>query len=149
REQLFAALLGAGLYADAFVVAFRIPNLLRDLFAEGALSAAVVPTFAAVERTDGKAKTHELANRVVGAVLIVVAVLTLLGIFFARPPVLALASGYAAIPGKVELPSVLARIMMPFLPMLSLAALMMGMLTARSRFAPPALAPALFNFAPS
>ena len=67
REQLFAALLGAGMWADAFVVAFRIPNLLRDLFAEGALSAAFVPTFTRVEKERGPEAAHELANKLVGA----------------------------------------------------------------------------------
>jgi putative peptidoglycan lipid II flippase len=147
REQLFAALLGAGFFADAFVVAFRIPNLLRDLFAEGALSAAFVPTFAAVEKDQGKQAAHDLANRVVGALLVIVGVLTILGVVFARPLVFALASGFAAQPGKIELTTYLAQLMMPFLLLLSLAAVMMGMLNARARFGRPALAPALFNVA--
>ena len=145
REQLFAALLGAGLWADAFVVAFRIPNLLRDLFAEGALSAAFVPTFARVEKDEGPAAAHALANRLVGALLIVVGALTLLGMLFADELVFLLASGFSAVPGKAELTARLARIMMPFLLALSLAAVMMGMLNARRSFATPALAPALFN----
>ena len=145
REQLFAALLGAGFYADAFVVAFRIPNLLRDLFAEGALSAAFIPTFARVEKEEGPEAAHAVANRVVGALLIVVGLLTLLGVLFADQIVWALASGFFAEEGKAELTALLARIMMPFLPALSLAAVMMGMLNARRVFATPALAPALFN----
>jgi putative peptidoglycan lipid II flippase len=147
REQLFAALLGAGIYADAFVVAFRIPNLLRDLFAEGALSAAFVPTFTQVEAEKGKPAAHELANRVIGALLVIVGALTLLGIVFARPLVWALAAGFAKEPGKLELTAYLAQLMMPFLLLLSLAAVMMGMLNARGRFGAPAIAPALFNVA--
>jgi len=145
REQLFAALLGAGLFAEAFVVAFRIPNLLRDLFAEGALSAAFVPTFTRVETDRGREAAHELANQVVGALLVIVGALTLLGIVFARPLVWALAAGFAKEPGKLELTAYLAQLMMPFLLLLSLAAVMMGMLNARGRFSAPALAPALFN----
>ncbi|HCF58919.1 MAG TPA: murein biosynthesis integral membrane protein MurJ [Myxococcales bacterium] len=145
REQLFAALLGAGYFADAFVVAFRIPNLLRDLFAEGALSAAFIPTFAKVEKEQGPEAAHAVANRVVGAILMVVGLLTLLGVLFADQIVWALASGFFDEPGKAELTAKLARIMMPFLPALSLAAVMMGMLNARRVFAVPALAPALFN----
>ncbi|HEY3447495.1 MAG TPA: murein biosynthesis integral membrane protein MurJ [Myxococcales bacterium] len=147
REQLFAALLGAGFFADAFVVAFRIPNLLRDLFAEGALSAAFVPTFTQVETEKGKQAAHELANKVVGALLVLVGALTLLGIVFAKPLVWALAAGFAKEPGKIELTAYLAQLMMPFLLLLSLAAVMMGMLNARGRFGAPAIAPALFNVA--
>lgn len=145
REQLFAALLGAGLWADAFVVAFRIPNLLRDLFAEGALSAAFIPTFAKVDKEEGRAAAHVLANRLIGALIVVVGALTLLAMLFAEEIVFLLASGFFAVPGKAELTALLARIMMPFLLALSLAAVMMGMLNARRAFGTPALAPALFN----
>ncbi|MDR0965846.1 MAG: murein biosynthesis integral membrane protein MurJ [Myxococcales bacterium] len=145
REQLFAALLGAGMWADAFVVAFRIPNLLRDLFAEGALSAAFVPTFAKVEKEAGPEEAHALANELVGALLVIVGVLTLLGAIFAEQLVFLLASGFFEVPGKAELTALLARIMMPFLLALSLAAVMMGMLNARRVFGTPALAPAMFN----
>src|SRR5688500_16475760 len=72
REQIFAALLGATMAADAFNLAFRIPNLLRDLFAEGALSAAFVPTFSERLRRQGREEAFRLANIVMGAVLIVV-----------------------------------------------------------------------------
>lgn len=147
REQLFAALLGAGLYADAFVVAFRIPNLLRDLFAEGALSAAFVPTFARVEKEQGKDAAFLLANRVVGAITLFVGALAALAMVLAEPLVAAMASGFTQVPGKAELTARLARLMMPFLPLLSLSAVMMGMLNARGRFGAPALAPALFNVA--
>ncbi len=145
REQLFAALLGAGMWADAFVVAFRIPNLLRDLFAEGALSAAFVPTFTRVEKERGPDAAHQLANKLVGALLIVVGAITILAAIFAEQIVFLLASGFFEVPGKAELTALLARVMMPFLLALSLAAVMMGMLNARGAFGTPALAPALFN----
>jgi putative peptidoglycan lipid II flippase len=145
REQVFAALLGAGRYTDAFVTAFRISNLLRDLFAEGALSAGFVPTFADYDRNRGRAEAWRLANAVVGLVLAVVGVCTLLGILFAPQIVHFMAPGFAA--EQVALSARLARIMMPFLLLVSLAAVAMGMLNAQARFTAPALAPALFNVA--
>jgi putative peptidoglycan lipid II flippase len=145
REQVFAALLGAGRTTDAFVVAFRIPNLLRDLFAEGALSAGFVPAFADYDRNRGRAEAWRLANLVVGLVLLVVGALTLLGIAFAPGIVRLIAPGFA--PEQVLLSAHLARIMMPFLLLVSLAAVAMGMLNAQARFTAPALAPALFNVA--
>ncbi|OFX24581.1 MAG: murein biosynthesis integral membrane protein MurJ [Anaeromyxobacter sp. RBG_16_69_14] len=145
REQVFAALLGAGQFTDAFVTAFRISNLLRDLFAEGALSAGFVPTFADYDRNRGRAEAWRLANAVVGLVLIVVGAITLLGIAFAPQLVRFMAPGYA--PEQVVLTVKLARIMMPFLLLVSLAAVAMGMLNAQARFTAPALAPALFNVA--
>jgi putative peptidoglycan lipid II flippase len=145
REQVFAALLGAGRFTDAFVTAFRISNLLRDLFAEGALSAGFVPTFADYDRNRGRAEAWRLANAVVGLVLAVVGACTLLGILFAPQIVGFMAPGYA--PEQVALAAYLARIMMPFLLLVSLAAVAMGMLNAQARFTAPALAPALFNVA--
>jgi putative peptidoglycan lipid II flippase len=142
RDQLFAALVGANLYSDAFVAAFRIPNLLRDLFAEGALSAALVPTFADYHRNRGPAEAFRLGNLVLGLVLVVVGALTLLGLLFAPQIVAVVAPGFGA---GAALTVRLTRIMMPFLLLVSLAAAVMGMLNAQSRFAAPALAPALFN----
>ncbi|MCS6912065.1 MAG: murein biosynthesis integral membrane protein MurJ [Myxococcales bacterium] len=147
REQAFAALLGAGFHGDAFTMAFRLPNLLRDLFAEGALSAAFQPAFAERLRQGGRAEAYRLANRVLTVLLLVVGSLTLLGALLAPQLVGAWAAGYAAIAGKAELTVLLTRIMMPFLLLVSLAAVAMGMLNAEERFLPPALAPALFNLA--
>jgi putative peptidoglycan lipid II flippase len=145
REQVFAALLGAGLYADAWNVAFRIPNLLRDLFAEGALSAAFVPTYVKALHEGGREEAHRLARRLLTLLALVMAALVLLGLAFASPLVSLLAPGYAAIPGKSELTVLLTRVMMPFLPLVSLAAVAMGMLNAEERFGFPAFAPAMFN----
>ncbi len=141
RDQLFAILIGANPFSDAFVVAFRIPNLLRDLFAEGALSSAFVPTFAATRKNQGEAAAGRLAGTVVGLVLLVVGALVLLGALFATELVAALAPG-------LEEPALTARLttmMMPFLLLVSLAAVAMGILNAQGRFTAPALAPALFN----
>ncbi len=145
REQVFAALLGAGMHADAFQIAFRIPNLLRDLFAEGALSAALVPTYARTLREGGREAAFRLANRLFTLLLILLSVLVIIGVLFAQPLVNALALGFQEVPGKSELTIRLTRIMLPFLPMVSFAAVAMGMLNAESRFRMPALAPALFN----
>ncbi|MEW6217929.1 MAG: murein biosynthesis integral membrane protein MurJ [Thermodesulfobacteriota bacterium] len=145
REQVFASLFGAGYAYDAFVVAFRIPNLLRDLFAEGALSSAFVTVFADSSRNRGEAATWRLANNVLVAVALLLVLITGLGMLAARPLVLALAPDFAAVADKVSLTSRLARIMMPFLISISLAAVVMGILNSRGRFFVPALASSFFN----
>jgi putative peptidoglycan lipid II flippase len=145
REQVFAALLGAGLFADAFNVAFRIPNLLRDLFAEGALSAAFVPTYARALQAGGREEAHRLARRLFTLLALIMAALVLAGLLLAGPIVALLAPGYAAVPDKTELTVFLTRVMMPFLPLVSFAAVAMGMLNAEERFGFPAFAPAMFN----
>jgi putative peptidoglycan lipid II flippase len=145
REQAFAALVGAGAHADAFHAAFRIPNLLRDLFAEGALSAALVPTYAR-HRALGEERGFALLRRLIGALAAVMAVLLALGLLLAGPLVDLLAPGFAeAGPAKAALTVSLTRIMLPFLPMVSFAAVAMGVLNARGRFALPAFAPSTFN----
>jgi len=142
RDELFAALIGANAFSDAFIAAFRIPNLLRDLFAEGVLSAAFVPTFADYERNRGLAEAHRLGGLVLGLLLVVVGSLTLLGIVFAGQVVALVAPGFAE---QGPLTVRLTRIMMPFLLLVSLSAAVMGMLNAQARFTAPALAPAMFN----
>src|SRR5512140_3755522 len=116
RDQLFAALVGANRWSDAFVVAFRIPNLLRDLFAEGALSSAFVPAFADAHRNRGPDAAWRLGNTVVALVLVVVGALTVLGVLLAGPLVHAIAPGLK----EPALATVLTRIMMPFLLLVSL-----------------------------
>lgn len=145
REQVFAALLGAGLHADAFQIAFRVPNLLRDMFAEGALSAAFVPTYTRALREGGRLEAQRLASRLLTLLTAVLGALVLLGVVFAPLLVALLAPGFERIPGKAEATVLLTRIMMPFLPLVSLAAVAMGMLNAEERFGTPAFAPALFN----
>ncbi len=145
REQLFAALMGASKYADAFNVAFRIPNLLRDLFAEGALAQAFVPTFKESLKNDGKERAYQLANRVAGTLVVVIAFIVLIGALLAPQIVDAMAGDFREVSGKFDLTVVLTRIMLPFLAIVSLAAVAMGMLNAQDRYAAPALAPAMFN----
>lgn len=145
REQLFAALLGATALADAFIAAFRIPNLLRDLFAEGALSQAFVPAFKQAQRAEGAGGAFRLGNTVAGNLIVLVGLLVGLGVFFAPEVLLLMAGDFAAVPGKFTIAVELTRIMMPFLLLVTLAAVAMGMLNAQERYGPPALAPAMFN----
>lgn len=145
REQAFATLFGAGTTYDAFVVAFRIPNLLRDLFGEGALSAAFVTVFTAYLTTRNKEETWRLASNVLNFIFILLFLLTLSAIIFAEPLVSLLASGFAEVEGKTELAVQLTRIMLPFLVFISLSAVVMGILNARGRFFIPALASSFFN----
>ena len=145
REQVMAYLFGAGNATDAFNVAFRIPNLVRDLFAEGAMSAAFVPTFTRVLAEGGRPAAWRLGSQVVNALLVTTGALVGLGLLFAHPLLMAFAGDYAAIPGKLELTVTLTRVMLPFLMCVSLAAASMGMLNSLNRFFVPALAPAVFN----
>jgi putative peptidoglycan lipid II flippase len=145
RDQVFAILFGAGLQYDAFLTAFRIPNLLRDLFAEGALSAAFVTTFTQVLETKGEREAFRLSNRVATALIIVLGVICIVGWIFAPSIVDLLAPGFFDVPGKAELTVHLTRIMIPFLLLIALAAKAMGILNARNNFAVPAIAPVFFN----
>jgi putative peptidoglycan lipid II flippase len=145
REQVLAALFGAGREFDAFVTAFRIPNLLRDLFAEGALSAAFVTTFSRKLSSDGDKAAWRLANIVLNALVITLGLVTLAGIAASPWLVRVIAPGFNQIAGKTELTVTLTRIMFPFLLMVALAALAMGMLNAKHRFGVPASASMMFN----
>ena len=145
RDQVFAALFGAGLQYDAFLTAFRIPNLLRDLFAEGALSAAFVTTFTQVQQIKGEEEAFRLSNRVATALMILLSLICIIGWIFAPSIVYLLAPGFYDVPGKAELTIHLTRIMIPFLLLIALAAKAMGILNARNNFAIPAIAPVFFN----
>jgi len=145
REQIFAFLFGAGFATDAFVAAFRIPNLLRDLFAEGALSAAFVPVFTDYLVNKDKKEAFRLGNLVVNFLLVVLFVIVVIGILATPWIVDLIAPGFKSIPGKSELTVLLARIMFPFLLLVSLAAVAMGMLNSLKRFGVPAFAPVFLN----
>ncbi len=147
REQVLAAIFGAGNAMDAFNVAFRIPNLVRDLFAEGAMSAAFVPTFTRHLTRDGKPSAWRLANQVITALLLSTLVVVALGMVFATPIVTAFAGSYAEVKGKLELTVLLTRVMLPLLIFVATAAATMGMLNSLHRFFLPALSPAMFNVA--
>jgi len=130
---------------DAFLTAFRIPNLLRDMFAEGALSAAFVPVFKEKLVTSSKEDAFRLADIVITAILIVVGLIVLLGIIASPAIVYVSANGFAAIPEKFELTVSLTRFMFVYLLLVSLSALVMGMLNSLGRFGIPAISPAFFN----
>jgi putative peptidoglycan lipid II flippase len=145
REQVFAALFGASTSMDAFIVAFRTPNLLRDLFAEGALSTAFITTFSKKIASESDASAWRLANKAATLTTVFMSGITLLGILFAKQIVWLLARGFEATPGKFELAVHLTQIMFPFILMVSLAALVMGMLNAKNVFGMPAMASTFFN----
>jgi putative peptidoglycan lipid II flippase len=145
REVVMAKYFGAGFFTDAFNIAYRVPNLFRDLFAEGALSSAFIPTFIRELNRGGVEKAWSLANRLVSALLLVLGALTLVFLFFAKGFDYLLAAGYADTPGKMELTIQMTRIMSPFLLFVALAALAMGMLNAFGSFFIPAVAPAALN----
>jgi putative peptidoglycan lipid II flippase len=143
RELIFAALFGGGRAMDAFTVAFRIPNLLRDLFAEGALSTAFVTTFSKTIARGGDAAAWRLANKVATMTALVLGAICIAGMIFSGSLVGLLAPGFD--PGKAALTAQLTRIMFPFILLVSLAALVMGMLNAKSVFGMPAMASSFFN----
>jgi putative peptidoglycan lipid II flippase len=147
RDQVLAYYFGASDAMDAFRVAFRIPNLVRDLFAEGAMSAAFVPTFTRELTTDGKPRAWALADAVITTLALMTGILVLAAIVFAEPLVRFYAGDFQRVPGKLELTIYLARIMAPFLTLVALAAVFMGMLNSLHRFFIPALSPAMFNIA--
>jgi putative peptidoglycan lipid II flippase len=145
REIVMARLFGAGFVYDAFLLGFRIPNLTRDLFAEGALSSAFVPIFTQTLAHKGRKEAAQLSNLVATALIIVVGLFCLLGIVFTPAWVNLLASGFHQVPGKFELAVKLTRVMFAFLLLVALAAQAMGVLNACNRFAVPALASTFFN----
>src|SRR5580704_7153408 len=144
REQVFAGLFGAGRNLDAFLLAFRVPNLLRDLFAEGALSTAFITTFSKKIATEGDESAWRLGNKVATLTAVFMSAITLLGVVFA-PQLVDLLTWGSWSPDKTALTILLTRIMWPFMLMVSLAALVMGMLNAKHVFGPPAMASSYFN----
>ncbi len=145
REMVQAYFFGAGMLVDAFNAAFRIPNLLRDLFAEGALSSAFVPTFTAERERRGEAAAWRLGNRVMTALAIVLGALALLIAAFAPAILRVYVPGFG--PEKLALAVTMTRVLSAFLAFVALAAVAMGMLNTCGRFFVPALAPAWFNVA--
>lgn len=145
REIALAHFFGATAAYDAYILGFRIPNLTRDLFAEGALSSAFVPTFVEALQKKSKEEAAHLANLVATAIIFVVGALCVAGMIFAPEMVDLLAPGFRQIAGKHELAVRLTRIMCPFLLVVALAAQAMGILNACNQFALPALSSSMFN----
>jgi putative peptidoglycan lipid II flippase len=145
REQVFAAMFGAGKLLDVYLAAFQIPNLLRDLFAEGALSVAFTTLFTRAWDQEGEAPAWRLANLILSTMIFVIGVVCVLGIAAAPALVELTNHGYHAIPGKFELTVQLTRVLFPFILFVSLGAAVMGMLNARFIFGVPASASTVFN----
>jgi putative peptidoglycan lipid II flippase len=151
RELVFAAFFGAGFAMDAFIIAFRVPNLLRDLFAEGALSAAFVTTFSQTITKRGESAAWRLANMVNNGLIILLSLIVIAGIVFA-PQVVSLLIDPAKYQTDAhtanltfDLAVTMTRIMLPFLLMVSLSAVAMGVLNTKDRFGVPASASTMFN----
>lgn len=145
RESLKAAVFGAGASMDAFEAAFRLPNILRRLFAEGAFSQAFVPVLAEYHRQRGHDATRELVGRVGTILMLVLLAVTLAGVLAAPWLVYVLAGGFARTPGKVELTADMIRIMFPYILFISLTSLAGSVLNVYKRFAIPAFTPVLLN----
>jgi putative peptidoglycan lipid II flippase len=147
RDMVISRLFGAGMATDAFFAAFQIPNLLRRFFAEGALTAAFVPTFSETLVQEGEERARELANLCFSLLFIVTAGVTLLGIIFSPAIVGLMFPGFTAVPGKFELTVFLNRVMFPYLFFISLVALCMGILNTLRHFFTPAISTVFLNIA--
>jgi len=145
RDVLIARLFGAGLATDAFFVAFRIPNLLRRLFAEGAFSQAFVPVLSEYRTRRGDSETKLLVDRTASLLALALLAATALGVAAAPIIVYVSAPGFAASPAKFDLTVAMLRITFPYIVFISLVSLAGGILNTWSRFAIPALTPALLN----
>ena len=146
RDMLLARVLGAGLAADAFQLAFTLPNTFRRLFAEGAFSVAFVPMYSReLHGEGGEAAAAEFAGDVLAVFVWVLLGFSAIAMFAMSGIVWALASQYQSVPGKFELSVLLSRITFPYLGLVSLVAMLSGVLNARSRFGPGAFAPVLLN----
>lgn len=145
RDMVLARLFGATPAADAFFVAYRIPNLLRELFAEGSMSAAFIPVFTEYHTLKSKRDAWELASAVFTTLLTIVTGITILGILGSAGIVWLLAPGFHDDPARLEMTTWLTRIMFPYLIFISLAALAMGILNSLRAFAAPAFSPVFFN----
>src|SRR5581483_4664774 len=147
RDMVFASLIGAGasIAADAFYVAFRIPNFLRRIFGEGALSQAFVPVFAEYRARTSPQETRVFVDRMTGVLALVLFVVTLLGVVAAPVLVMVLAPGFYAEPSKYDLTVTMLRIMFPYLLFISLVSLAGGILNTYGRFGAAAFTPVLLN----
>jgi len=145
RDRVIAALFGASAASDVFYTAFRIPNLLRQLVAEGALPGVFIPSYAEKRKTGSAEEARIFAARILSALTVLVTALTLLGIVFAPAIVRLLAKGFASTPGKIPLTIFLTRLMFPYLCFISVAALLQAILNAHGRFAVSAMSPILLN----
>ncbi|HEY7945438.1 MAG TPA: murein biosynthesis integral membrane protein MurJ [Casimicrobiaceae bacterium] len=147
RESIKAVGFGAGLQMDAFEAAFRLPNILRRMFAEGAFSQAFVPILAEYKRSRGEEATRDLVGRVAALLAVTLIGVSILGVVAAPWLVYVLAGSFVRTPGKVELTAVLIRIMFPYVLFVSLVSLAGGVMNVYRKFAIPAFTPVLLNLA--
>ena len=147
RDVVIAAFFGAGLASDAFFVAFRIPNLLRRLFAEGSLSIAFIPVLTDCYTHEGKNEAFKLARAAVRWLFVLLLIVSVAGIFFSPVIIRFMAPGFAESPEKLSITITLARIMFPYIFFIGMVALCMSILNVLGHFAAPALAPVLLNIA--
>lgn len=147
RDLIVAFALGAGLPADAFFVAFRIPNLLRRLFGEGSLTMAFVPVFSRVRKEQGEGAAFEMARSAMLWLLLILGTLTVLAIVGAKYLVLLIAPGFGANPELMSLSVDLVRVCFPYVIFICGVALCMGILNSVGHFLAPALAPCMLNVA--
>lgn len=145
RDLILARVFGGGAAMDAFAAAFRLPNLLRRLFAEGAFSQAFVPILSEVRTRRGEESTRTLASHVMSGLFWVVLALSILGVVFAPVLVYMIASGFARNPATFELATLMTRWMFPYIFFMSLVAFSAGVLNTYNRYAIPALTPVLLN----
>lgn len=145
RDMLKAYLFGTGVAADAFTVAFRIPNMLRAFLAEGTLSASFVPVFNDYLATGRRKESWEVARNAFGILAVVLLVVSVLGVLLAPFFVRLIARGYGEVPGKIELTVTLTQILFPYIFFVGLTALSAGILNSHRHFTMPALAPAVLN----
>ncbi|MCX5833846.1 MAG: murein biosynthesis integral membrane protein MurJ [Deltaproteobacteria bacterium] len=147
RDMVVAAFFGAGFATDAFFVAFRIPNLLRRLFAEGSLTISFVPVFTEYLKTRSREEALELANVSFTVLSIILVIVSIAGVLLSPLIVSVMAPGFLKTPDKYELTVFLTRIMFPYIFFISLVALCMGILNSLRHFASPALSPVILNIA--
>jgi putative peptidoglycan lipid II flippase len=145
RDALSAAVFGVGIASDAFFVAYRIPNMLRNLLAEGALSSSFIPVFTDYLEKKEKKDVWMLAANVMSVLSVVLVFITLLGILFADPIVRVIAPGFVNQPEKFALTVTLTRYLFPFIFFVSIAALFLGILNSLKKFSIPAFAPVILN----
>ncbi len=145
RDMTVAYVLGAGMSADAFYVAFRLPNLLRRLFAEGSMTMAFVPIFTSLKKEQGDGAAFAMSRSALAWLIILLSVITALAIVFAKPLTLLIAPGFTDQAGAIEQTAALVRIVFPYIIFISGVALCMGILNSMGHFMAPALSPALLN----
>lgn len=145
RDAIVARVFGAGMATDAFFVAFKLPNLLRRIFAEGAFSQAFVPILAEYKNTQGEEATRIFVSYISGLLTLVLAIVTLLGMLAAPWVIYITAPGFADTADKFALTTSLLRVTFPYILLISLASLVGAILNTWNRFSVPAFAPTLLN----